>query len=226
MQQYAWFIWSSIALIFWILIYFSVNREKKKEMLVFSLLISLFGLTQPLWVPEYWRPLSIIKLPFKFDIESIIFSFGTGGITVAVYSWAFPSIARPIIRNKYLLLSLFLGPVVFIIFLFAVRINHIYSAIIAMTVGGLFSYFLRPELRRRMLVSATFTTVIYFGYFLLLVLIFPGYIEKVWNLKNISGVLITGVPLEELIFAASLGFIWPSIYEYARWLMSVKKNSS
>ncbi len=183
-------------------------------MLVFSLWISLFGLTQPLWVPEYWKPPSIFNLPLKFDVESIIFSFGTGGIAVEVYRRFFPVISASTTKHKYHLLVLCSGPVAFVFLLITTRMNHIYSAIIAMAIGGLFSYFFRPDLRKRMFVSAGLCTALYFGYFLLLVVMFPGYIERVWNLKAISGILIAGVPVEELIFAVCLGFLWPSVYEY------------
>ena len=46
---------------------------------------------------------------------------------------------------------------------------------------------------------------------------FPGYVERVWNLKVISGILIFGVPLEELMFAFSFGFLWSSVYEHVKW---------
>jgi len=38
--------------------------------------------------------------------------------------------------------------------------------------------------------------------------------EKVWNLKAISGILILSIPIEELLFALSFGFIWSNIYEH------------
>lgn len=203
-------------MIVWVIIYSYSSKEKRKEMLTFSLWISLFGFTQPLWVPEYWKPQSIFSLPFNFDIESVIFSFSTGGIAVVVYNLVFPSMVKSSARGKRLVFSLLLGPVTFIFLLFTAKINHIYSAIIAMTIGGLISYFVRPELRRRMLTSLCASTIIYFAYFVLLIAMFPGYVERVWNLKALWGIFIFGVPLEELIFAASLGFIWPSIYEYFR----------
>lgn len=40
-----------------------------------------FGLTEPLFVPNYWSPPSLFDLARStgFDIESFIFSFGIGG---------------------------------------------------------------------------------------------------------------------------------------------------
>ena len=36
----------------------------------------------------------------------------------------------------------------------------------------------------------------------------PGYIEQVWNLRVLSGVLIYGISLEELLFGAAFGRYW------------------
>lgn len=38
-----------------------------------------FGITEPLFVPEYWEPLSIFKI-WRWDLESFIFCFAVGGI--------------------------------------------------------------------------------------------------------------------------------------------------
>lgn len=68
-----------------------------------------------------------------------------------------------------------------------------------------------------MIVSAGIFLEIYFIYFLTLIAMYPGYVEKVWNLKIISGILILGIPMEELLFAISFGFIWSSVYEHLTW---------
>ena len=68
-----------------------------------------------------------------------------------------------------------------------------------------------------MLISALIFLALYFIYFLSLISAYPGYVQQVWNLNAISGVLILGIPLEELMFALSFGFLWSSIYEHLTW---------
>ena len=46
---------------------------------------------------------------------------------------------------------------------------------------------------------------------------FPGYVQQVWNLQVVSGILVVGIPLEELLYAFSFGFMWSSIYEHFTW---------
>src|SRR3990172_9244002 len=93
-MQFVWLIWSLILITIWLIIYvFLDSKDKKKEMFVVSLWTSLLGLTEPLFVPEYWAPPSLFNLALRtgFDIESLIFSFGIGGIAVILYEQIFRS---------------------------------------------------------------------------------------------------------------------------------------
>jgi hypothetical protein len=45
----------------------------------------------------------------------------------------------------------------------------------------------------------------------------PGYIEQVWNLRALSGLLIAGIPAEELLFGLTFGMYWTGVYEHLAW---------
>ena len=79
--HYVWLVWSSAFLVPWLLLYFAFDQHRK-HMLWASLLMAPFGLTEPLFVPEYWNPPSLFELAQRtgFDIESVIFSFAIGGV--------------------------------------------------------------------------------------------------------------------------------------------------
>ncbi|MDP3975213.1 MAG: lycopene cyclase domain-containing protein [Candidatus Jorgensenbacteria bacterium] len=225
--QLAWLLWSLFLVLIWGIVYALLkDKESKKEMLLVSLWTSLLGFTEPLFVPAYWNPPSVFDLAARtgFDIESLIFSFGIGGIAVVIYERIFRTAhermtphERHLSRHRYHLFALLSAPVIFFLLLIATSLNPIYSAAIAMVIGGLFAWYCRPDLKKKMLVSAMIFLGIYFVYFLTLIAIFPGYVEQVWNLKDISGILILGIPLEELMFAISFGFLWSSIYEHFTW---------
>ncbi len=68
-----------------------------------------------------------------------------------------------------------------------------------------------------MFISALLFLGLYFIYFVTLNLFDPSYVSQVWNFKAISGILIFGVPLEELMFALTFGFLWSSVYEHFTW---------
>lgn len=226
-MQYAWLIWSLLLVGIWLVIYFSLDsQDKKREMLTVSLWTSLLGLTEPLFVPEYWAPPSLFNLALRtgFDIESLIFSFAIGGIAVIIYEKIYRVRHQQMSvqlqhapRHRYHLLALFSAPIIFVALLLATSLNPIYVSAIALILGGLATWYCRPDLKGKMVVSAFLFLGIYFLYFLTLIAIYPGYVEKVWQLNRISGILIVGVPLEELMFAFSFGFFWSSIYEHFTW---------
>lgn len=234
-MHYSWLIWSLLLIAVWLVVYFALDsKNKKREMLVVSLWTSLLGLTEPLFVPGYWSPPSLFNLASKtgFDIESLIFSFGIGGLAVVLYEWIFRtkhqkmgSVEQHTPRHRYHLWAIISAPIIFIILLVMTKLNPIYSASIAMAGGGIFTWYCRPDLKKKMLVSALIFLGLYFVYFLTLIAIFPGYVQQVWNLKVISGILIFGIPLEELIFALSFGFLWSSVYEHLTWRKVTVKNN-
>ena len=225
--QFAWLLWSLLLLAIWAAIYFFLkDRDGRKEMLVVSLWTSLLGFTEPIFVPAYWSPPSLFDLAHRtgFDIESIIFSFAMGGIVVALYDWIFKAdhaaispMERHDPRHRYHLWILFSAPVVFFVLLFIPHLNPVYAAFIAMMAGGFATWYCRPDLKKKMITSAFLFLGLYFLYFLTLIAAYPGYVERVWNLAVISGILVFGVPLEELMFAFGLGFFWSSVYEHITW---------
>src|SRR3989344_7082167 len=92
-MQYAWLVWSLMLWAVWIVVYCSLrNADSRKEMLIVSLWTSLLGLTEPLFVPEYWSPPSLFDLALRtgFDLESLLFAFGVGGLAVVIYERVFP----------------------------------------------------------------------------------------------------------------------------------------
>ena len=83
--HYVWLIWSSAFLVPWVLLY-SLFPRHRAAMWWSSIFMAPFGLTEPLFVPGYWNPPSLFELAQRtgFDIESIIFSFGIGGIAAVL----------------------------------------------------------------------------------------------------------------------------------------------
>ncbi|HCR52604.1 TPA: hypothetical protein DIV48_03115 [Candidatus Kaiserbacteria bacterium] len=195
-------------------------------MLIVSIWTALLGVTEPFFVPLYWAPPSLFDLALRtgFDIESFLFSFGIGGIAVVLYGMFFRNRCAPVSanerhrsRHRYHWWAIVSSPVIFIVLFFATALNPIYSAIIAMTVGGVAALRCRPDLKKKMATSALLFLGLYFVYFQVLIILSPGYVERVWNMEALSGVLIAGIPLEELLFAVSFGFFWSSIYEHIAW---------
>ncbi|MEK6920863.1 MAG: hypothetical protein AABX82_03190, partial [Nanoarchaeota archaeon] len=135
-----WLTFSLLFLLVWLLIFLLLPRLRK-EMLWTSLLTMPFGLTEPLFVPEYWSPPSLFNLAAKtgFDIESLIFCFAVGGIGAVLYE-ALVAVKHKKVqekekhckRHRFHVLALATPVIVFLPLLLFTDWNPIYAAVIAM----------------------------------------------------------------------------------------------
>ncbi len=225
-----WLVFTLLFLLIWAIVYIFVTTLRK-EMLWASVLTAPFGLTEPLFVPEYWSPPSLFNLAAKigFDIESIIWCFAVGGIGAVLYELVFKvnhitmtSRERHQKRHRFYLTTLLLPIPVFLILFFTSSLNPIYSASISMLFGAIGAWYCRPDLKNKILFGGLLFLSLYFVFFYLFILVYPEIVVMVWNLPAISGILIGGVPLEELLFAITFGMLWSSYYEHITWKKLVR----
>lgn len=226
--HYVWLVWSSAFLLPWVLLY-TLFPQHRPVMWRASLFMLPFGLTEPIFVPKYWNPPSLFELAQRtgFDIESFIFSFAIGGIAAALYNvilhkrmGGLSPVERDQWRHGWHRWALAIPFVLFPI-LYFLPWNPIYAGIAAAVLGAIAAVLCRPDLTSNTLVGGVLFLVIYTTFLLGLKWSAPGYIEQVWNLKDLSGILIYGLPLEELLFGFSFGLICTGIYEHFTWKRSV-----
>src|SRR5271165_3410225 len=76
-----------LLLAFWLIIRIALglrkNRWMLRELWWASLTCTALGLTEPLFVPQYWSPPSILRFG-RFDFESFPFCFAVGGISAVL----------------------------------------------------------------------------------------------------------------------------------------------
>lgn len=200
---YAYLVLSSALFGIWLLLY-ALRADIRRELLWVSVGTMPPGLTEPLFVPEYWSPPTLWDLARRtgFDLESLLFSFAVGGIVFAAYDVLVgvapsESIAheRGHRRHRYHVLAVGGVPLVFAVLWTLTPLNPIYVAAIALVVGFFATLYCRPDLWTKMLVSGALFFALYFVVFALFNLAFPGYVPAVWNLKAVSGLRLAGVPL-------------------------------
>jgi hypothetical protein len=223
-DRYVWLVWSSAFLVPWLTAFAAFPRYRQ-PMIWASLGTAPLGLTEPLFVPAYWNPPTIFDLAQTtgFDIESLIFAFGIGGIGAVLYDIftggalvAIPPDQQHARRHR---LHHWAIAVPFLSFplLYLFRWNPIFPAIIAMALGACATMYCRPDLIRKTWVGALLFVMFYFVFLIGVEVTAPGYIGRVWNLHALSGLQIVGVPLEELLFAAAFGAYWSGVYEHLTW---------
>jgi hypothetical protein len=224
--HYVWLLWSSAFLLPWLGLYVAAKSSRRRKILQVSLATSPLGLSEPLFVPEYWNPPSLLELAQRtgFDFESLIFSFAIGGIGAVLYD----ALARRELRtmshaerfsarrHRFHALALTLPMIAFPL-LKLLPWNPIYPAITALAIGGAANVVCRPDLTRNTLLGGALFLAFYAVFMWLLLTAAPGYIEQVWNLPALSGVLLRGIPLEELAFGFAFGLYWAGLYEHFTW---------
>lgn len=224
--HYVWLLWASVFLISWGVL-FVLNGGRRRDMWRASLGTALFGLTEPLFVPRYWNPPSLFELArrTRFDLESVIFSFAIGGIGIVLYDAVtkrdlapIPSGERSQRRHAWHRAAVCV-PLVLFVPLYLLPWNPIYAALVSIVAGALASMVCRPDLAVKTATSGVLFLVLYWGLMLALLWSAPGYIPAVWNLPALTGVLIGGIPIEELLFGFAFGMYWSSVYEHLTWRM-------
>lgn len=224
-MTYAYLTWSVILLGLWGLVYLARPAVRRK-LLIVSAWTSVLGLSEPVFVPQYWQPPTLFDLAERtgFDIESVLFSFAIGGLASTLYDavtgHATATMAaheRRARRHRWHSWALIAPIPVFIALYALTSFNPIYVACLALLAGGAATWACRPDVWRRMLLGAGLFLALYFVYFASLVMVYPAYVATVWNLPALSGVLIAGIPLEELLFAVTLGWMWSSLHEHWLW---------
>ena len=222
--HFVWLLWSLALGAVW-LVLFIVNPAKRRAMWRTSAVTALFGVTEPLFVPRYWNPPSLFELAQRtgFDIESFVFAFAVGGIGMILYASItqrdlvpLPKEHRMVRRHRLHRLAL-IGPPLLLVPGFLLPWNPIYPALLALTIGAGAAIACRPDLTRNTLIGGLLFLGLYAMFMLGLRWFAPGYIEAVWNLPALSGVLIYGIPLEELVFGVTFGMYWSSVYEHFTW---------
>jgi hypothetical protein len=204
--------------IIWLILYLK-RSDLRKEMLIMSLLVAPFGFTQYFYIHDYWHPAYAFGMIFGMaGIEDIIWCFFIGGIAVVVYEEIFgiKYSKRRAENHPFWMLGFALSAVaIFFIGSILLGFNSMYVSIAIMLFFGVSVLLFRHDLLRHAFFSGLFMGgIMFFFYLLFFNNVFDGIIQKWWFLKNVSGILILGVPIEELIWGFSWGFVAGPAYEF------------
>lgn len=195
-----------------------IGKNYRPEIRWGTLIAAPMALTSVLFVPQYWTPPSLFDLDIRFrvGIEDFLWAASVGGIASVIGEIVLKERVLAIRKARR---KRHYAPFVVIVALFvALELWHpnktIYNTMIAFAVGAVVMAFLRVDLVPSMLVGAGNFTLLYFILFLCLLAFYPRFIQFYYNVPNLLGFYVFGVPIEELLFAASGGAIWSVAYEY------------
>lgn len=202
----------------WLLFYI-LRKDLRKEMIFGSILALPFGFSEYLWVPEYWNPPSLFNLisNYGIGIESFMFAFACGGMAAVVYEVvARKKTVKMRLQYKYLFGPYIFIAVIFILLEFMLPDRTVYNAMAVLLMEAVIIGVKRKDLISQIIFGGIFFAIIYFLLFAIFSKLFPGYVSIAYNLEYIWGVIVLGVPLEEIVGSFTLGAVWSSFYEYIR----------
>lgn len=228
-DPYAWPVFAGLFLLSWGALYAALPAHRA-VMWRASALTASFGLTQPLFVPEYWNPPGLWGLAAQtgFDLESVVFAFSVGGVGAVLLAALADAPMGP--RARRLSLTRPPGatlalPFVFWMALTPAPVHAIHACLGAMAAGLVLTLRRRPDLTARCAAAGLAFTV-YYGLFLAaLAVVAPGYFGRIWNPHGIWGPRVGGAPVEEALFACLFGAYGAAVYEQIRWLPGTSRRS-
>jgi hypothetical protein len=201
--------------IVWIILYFH-KKELRKEMWIMSLLIMPAGpISELLYLKDYWHPQYLIKI-FGLGIEDLLFAFFIGGIGAVIYEELFIKKIRKGKRehSKTIALLGVIGVILTIFLNLYLHINSIYSTSVVLILIGIMVIMERHDLLKNAIGNGILVSLLMFIFYIIYTAIFPTIIQDWWKLQNISGVILLGAPLEELLWGFSWGFLAGPLYEF------------
>lgn len=199
------------------LLFFIKRPDLRHKMIVFGLMGAIAGpISEIFYLKDYWHPLLVTGT--AIGIEDVLFGFFAGGIGSVLYEELFAKhFSKRHKRTEHWIffvfplcaMSLFAFNHLFPMY----HINSIYASAVAFLVTTLVVLYLRKDLLVDALASGIIAGLIFFFGYLLLLAVFPQIFEKMWLLRNISGITVSRIPMEELLWAFTYGLMIGPLYE-------------
>lgn len=200
-----------------------IPMRYKRSVTLSAFLSAPTSLTSIGFVPEYWNPKRII--PFEIGPEDVIFSFSTGGI-IWLISIIIVSLRYEVRHNSQIILKQYLGLLFFgtllLFLIWLTKIDIMLAILITVSAIGVWILVQKPDYIVFGITGAFIFSAFYFfilkGFFVM----FPEFPGQ-WTIDDLNGIQISGIPVEEIMWAFSAGAVWPLIIAYLLKVQLIKK---
>lgn len=215
--KYAYLVGSLVFLVFWILLYIH-RKDLRREMWVTSITVAIVSVATAhyWWTVDWWRPQTITGT--RVGIEDFVTGFTAGGVAAVIYEEVF---RKRHIRNRKLrrhhpgvfTMLLLLSNTTAFSFWGTGLTSFSASAVSMIIVTSLMLYY-RRDLINSGFISGILMALVSLPAYWVVIFLSPGWVNATYLFKNLSGILVAGVPVEELIFWFLTGFLIGPFYEY------------
>lgn len=198
----------------------------RRSVLISAALSAPTSLATFVFVPYYWNPERIV--PFELGPEDIFFSFSSGGII-----WLF--VILVLTRNYSITINhrvsllrygmfIFFGCLIYMVCLLT-KMRIMLATVFTILVIGIWILSRCWCYRRISIIGTLGFAIIYVTFLKGFMAVCPEFLEH-WSMEYLYGIMLIGLPLEEIIWATATGAVWPLIMSYLFNLQLVKKEKA
>ncbi len=176
------------------------------------------------WTRDWWHPLTLTGT--KVGIEDFFTGFGAGGVMMTAYQFFLKKKLVKVFPKTLLarMLKLAFSASVLVtihILIYGFHLTSFWAFSISVSVALIIMFITRRDLIAPALISGVLTTVFIFPIYWITILTTPEWVTRTYDFAHLSGILLIGIPLEELIFWFIAGmfigilgaFTWSGKYE-------------
>jgi len=211
MYSYAYIIMTTVFIVIWIILFILLHRSRP-AILWTSLMLGMAGPVGEYWlISSYWRPIYLVHVTYRswtFGLEDFLITFAIAGISAGVFEnialkYGFAELPR--LTGK-ILLRIFtfcvVGFFLMVLLSSVFRVTPIHALFLAVIIPTVLALYGRWKTLRLIIpIAVIFGFLFWLFYILFMFPLFPGLIQTLWNLDATFGIMLLGVPLEEMLWA-------------------------
>jgi hypothetical protein len=201
----------------WLILYIQ-RKDLREEMVFMGILVTIGAIYTEafVWTKDWWHPQTLTGT--VVGVEDILFAFFIGGIIASIYEEVFKDKLVHIRSKKKENLKHFLIVIFLCIFIgnfsfFYMNMHSFYSSVLAMLIPTIVIYFYRKDLVVLSLSSGAIITLLSIPIYCTTFFFDPTAINS-WFHQNISGIMLLGIPIEDLVWFFVTGMFIAPLYEF------------
>ncbi len=222
-------------LIIWLVLYL-VKKSTRGEQVLMSYVGAVIGpLSEIIYFKDYWYPESIFSVrigSFPLMLEDVLFGFAIGGIGAVVFEVLFRRNLKRLSTGSQSVIKIWSAALLFLGTLFAALsfgINSIYASSLAFLAAAVAILVFRRDLLLNAVGSGACVMLLMFvSYFLLFNLVenAEALLREQWLLYGtFLDTRVAGIPLTEMAWGFTWGFVAGPLYEFLVDKRNVKANA-
>jgi Lycopene cyclase len=200
----------------WLMLYL-LRKDTRREMLTMSLLVGVVSIcTLYFWYTiDWWHPKTLTGT--RIGIEDFLIGFAGGGVMSACYEIVSGIRYRYSGRTSYtvraLALLVFLA-LITSVFFYGFSVTSFWSTVLGLSIATAVMLFFRPDLIRNSFLSGVLSLLLVLPAYGFILYASPTWVSQTYDWRYLSGILVFGIPIEELVFWFLSGLFFGPFYEF------------